>query len=374
MQASSVKSSGRERWQALLKGEDVGPFVSPLCDSWRLSIPYRWPFQEPDPFPQGYRWHYVSEQMAMAGTCGWTPSFLAGIDLAARDKDIAPKSASTIENGVTRTETRISTPFGDLTSVNEQQLTNHVIKPMLETEEDYRRMAWVVRRRADYDEDAAVAQGQELRRAIGGRGVLGTWIGAPICSVDRDNMFYHMADWPDACEELRKATMEFTLKQIVTLRKAGFDYLFYCVDGTEWVSPDFIKNYVVEDTREIFKIWRGMDGFILWHSCGKVKILLEAGIYNDLKPDVFETLSEPPVGNLPSLKWARERLDPKIITKGNMPLNILLQGTPDDVRADVCRIREETRGWRHIFGLSDDVLADTPLQNCLAFTDEAMRE
>jgi len=78
--------------------------------------------------------------------------------------------------------------------------------------------------------------------------------------------------------------------------------------------------------------------------------------------------------DLPSLQWARQRLIPEIITKGNIPLNILLNGTEDEVRSEVRKVKEETQGYRHIVGLSDDVLHNTPLSNCLALVDEAKRK
>jgi len=42
-------------------------------------------------------------------------------------------------------------------------------------------------------------------------------------------------------------------------------------------------------------------------------------------------------------------------------------------REEVRRVREQTRGTRHIVGLSDGVLANTPLANALALVDEARR-
>ena len=142
---------------------------------------------------------------------------------------------------------------------------------------------------------------------------------------------------------------------------------------SEWISPDFFRDRFLADTLLILKEWRALGGFVLWHSCGHVKQLIEAGFYNECLPEVFETLSEPPVGNLPSLRWARERLDRRIVTKGNMPLGVLLNGSEDEVRAEVRRIREETRGYRHIVGLSDDVLNNTPLRNIKAYVDEGTR-
>ena len=367
--------SPREKWFALLRGGDVGPMVSPLCDDWALDIPYRWPYPEPDPFPPGHAANGLSQQLAMAGICGWDATFLAGVPMPPRNPDVVPQTKSTpLAGGGTRFEHCIRTPYGDLTTVEEHKTTMHVVKHWLESEADYRKAGWVTRQQADYDEDAAIARGREYLAAVKDRGVLGTWFGPPAINLgSRDNWFYHLADWPDAFAELHAVTTELSLKQARTLRKAGFDYLFYCVDGAEWISPSFFRNYVTANTRKIFAEWRAAGGFILWHSCGRIKAFVEAGFYNELKPEIMETLSEPPVGNLPSLKWARERLDRAIITKGNMPLNVLLEGTPAAVRAEVRRIKAETQGYRHIVGLSDDVLRNTPLANCQAFVDESRR-
>lgn len=366
--------SAREKWQLLLQGKDTGPMVSPLCDDWSLDSPYHWPYEDPDPFPPGHRWHALSQQMAMAKVCGWDPTFLSGVDMPQKNQKIMPESRTTTIDGGSRTESRVWTPYGELSCITEQKATAHTVKQWLETEGDFRRATWLAREQIDYDEDVAIEQGQQMRRAVGAKGILGTWFGPPTVNyLNRDMMFYHMADWPHAFMELHQATRDIVFRQVETFRKAGFDYLFYCVDGTEWISPDFFREWVLENTREIFKRWRAMGGFILWHSCGRLAKFVELGFYNDLKPEIMETFSEPPVGNLPSLRWARERMDRSIATKGNIPLNILLNGTEDDVRQEVRRVRDETSGYRHIVGLSDDMLHHTPLANARAFVDEARR-
>ena len=362
----------RKKWQLFVAGQDAGPMVSPLCDDWSLDAPYAWPYEGPDPFPPGHPQHSLSQQMAMARLCGWDPTFLAGVPLTPRNAGIHPQSKTVQIDGGSRTESRISTPLGDLTSITESKTTSRTVKAWLETEDDFRRMTWLTRQQLDYDEDAAIAHGRLLRSAIGDRGVLGIWFGPPLGNnLNRDMMFYHIADWPDAFDELHQATRLLALKQIETYHKADYDYLFYCVDATEWISPDFFREHLLEDTREILTRWRAMGGFVLWHSCGRVAKFVELGFYNIFKPEIFETMSEPPVGDLPSLRWARERLDPAIATKGNIPLNVLLSGTPDDVRAAVRRVRAQTAGYRHVVGLSDDVLKGTPLANARAFVDEA---
>lgn len=365
--------SGAEKWRAFLAGEDVGPMVSPLCDDWALDIPYHWPYEEPDPFPPGHGDEILSQQMAMAKVCGWDATFLCGGGFVPRRPEVRPESRTAQVNGVSRTETRIRTPYGDLTSIVESKTSLHTVKAMVQTEEDLRRMAWVTRMQAEYEDDAIIADGWRRKKALRERGVMGTWFGAPVgygLSHD-ETLFYLAADYPDAFQELVSASYDMLVKQLDLLAKAGFDYLFYCVDGTEWGSPAFFEQYVKEHTRQLHAIWRRSGGFVLWHSCGHVKKYLELGFFNDLKPEILETLSEPPVGDVPSLRWARERLDPAIATKGNVPLNILLQGKPEDVRAEVRRVRAQTAGYRHVVGLSDDLLKNTPLANARAFVEEA---
>lgn len=370
----SQNYSMREKWFYFLNGEDVGQMVSPLCDDWSLNIPYHWPYNDADPFPPGSKYHGVSQQMAMAGVCGWDPTFLAAVEFQPKNKDILPETKSKTTDGRTRIEARIQTPYGDLTSVTERLTSAHTVKAWLENEDDLRKAIWLTRQQADYDEDMAIKEGAYIRKGIGDRGVLGTWFGPPIVNLqNREEIFYHMVDWPCLFEELHAVTSELAFKKIDTLRKAGFDYLFYCVSGTEWISPDFFRKYILENTRQIFARWRGQGGFILWHSCGHLKTFINEGFYNELKPEIFETLSVPPVGDLPSLGWALKRLSPDIITKGNIPLDVLLNGTEDEVRFCVQKVKEETQGYQHIIGLSDDILHNTPLKNCLAMVDQARR-
>jgi len=364
--------SVREKWFGLLKGQDVGPMVSPLCEDWALDQPYHWPYDEPDPFPPGSPYQIVSQQMAMAKLCGWDPTLLAWFDYPPRNADALPEVRRQSLGDRTRVESCIRTPYGDLTCTEEIAASSHTVKPWLQTEEDYRKAVWLTQQQLDYDEDAGIAEGKRLRQAIGDRGVLGTWSGPPNVNLcNHDERFFHMADWPEAYAELHEVTTALILKKIATFRKAGFDYLFYCVSGTEWISPDFFRSHEAQNTRAIFDQWRADGGFVLWHPCGHAKAFVEAGIYNEFKPEIFETLSVPPVGNLPSLSWARQQLDPAIITKGNIALDLLQNGPVEQIRAAVHQVREDTRGYRHVVGLSDDVFHNTPLAHCRAFVEAA---
>ena len=368
--------TGSEKWRLFLAGQDVGPMVSPLCDDWTIDVPYRWPFPEPDPFPPGHGDAILSEQMAMAGVCGWDATFLCGGGFIPAREEARPKTKVTpMPGGGNRVENCYTTPYGDLTCITEAKTSMHTVKQYVETEEDLRRLAWVIRAEAKYNDDEIIADGWRRKKALRERGLMGTWFGPPVGNSlpSDEKVFYLASDYPEAFAEVSAAQFDLACLQVDLLAKAGFDYLFYCVNGTEWGSPSFFRDHMQEPTRKLFKRWHDQGGVVLWHSCGHVKAYVELGFFNDLMPDILETLSEPPVGTVPSLAWARGQLDRRIATKGNMPLNILLQGTPEDVRADVNRIRSQTAGYRHVVGLSDDLLKNTPIANALAFVDEARR-
>jgi len=364
--------SAREKWGLYLAGYDAGPMVSPLCDDWSLDIPYRWPFDEPEYFPAGHKRHVLCQQMAMGEICGYDPAFLSAVDFVCKDMDDATKTTTETIEGGKRETTAITTPYGDLVKIVDHRRTSEIVRDFIETEEDMKRAIWYTRQCLDYDEGLALGQGEEARRAVGGKGMLGTWSGGPLFNMeDQTKVYLHAFDWPDLFEELHDVSCELQLKRHMTYRKAGFDYLFYCVGGTEYSSPEFLHKWLTRQTKTEFKQWQDEGGFIIWHSCGHIRKLIEMGFYNEFMPEIFETLSEPPFGNLPGLKWSRERIHKDIITKGNLSLDIISTGTEEDVRRDVRRIREETKGYRHIVGLSDDIMKDTPLANALAFVDES---
>lgn len=365
--------TGREKWLRFLAGEDMGTMVSPLCDKWGTDRPYQWTLPEPEPFPKGTANDMLSQQIMMAETFHWDPLFLASLDFCPRNGPIPSRQQrEKISDTITRITTTISTPYGNLTQImDENNQTLCLVKDFLTEEEDFSRMLWLTEQQMDIEEDAVLEQGEKIRKAVADRGLIGTWVGTSAMMADISVLFFLETDFPEAFEELFEAKKKLLRKQLSLYRKAGFDYLFYVIPGTEWISPAFFERWLAEEIAENIQSWRESGGYTLWHTCGLEKAFMERGFYNRLKPDIFETLSEPPVGNLPSLKWGREQLDPAIITKGNISLDLMLNGTPEQIREQVRYVKDSTQGYRHIIGLSDNILDNTPYENLIAFVEEA---
>jgi len=363
--------TGREKWGRFLAGDDSIPLVAPLCDKWSVGdIPYAWKGPGPEPFPPGANNHQLCGQLMMAQTFGWEPLFLAAIDFQPKDKRLAVK----VSIHESKTMFTIHTPEGDLQRIVEDNgATHRCLKEYLESESDYQKMLWHTLHTQDFDREDALAQGRKIRRAVGDAGMLGTWVDLCVLMTDIQALFFHCMDFPEAFEALCMARRERQRKQLALYREAGFDYLFYVVPGTEWVSPSFFRAWMQEEIKANMAWWKSQGGFTVWHTCGHAKAFLEQGIYNEMMPDIFETLSEPPVGNIPSLEWARQRLDERIVTKGNLSLELLLNGSESDVRQAVRRVKQQTAGYRHIMALSDNILDGTPSRNLRAFVEESRR-
>ena len=369
--------TGRDKWRRFLAGEDVGPMVNPLCDKWCTGdIEYKWDGGGAEPFEPSEDQGQFMGQIMMGKTFGWDPLFYARIPFLPNDKSLIPVVETSAKGDRTQTLTTLKTPLGDLTRIDEQGvLTSRCIKEYLEDESDYEKMIWYTSQIKDFDKEAALDFGRRLRETAGEMGMLGTWVSPSAGSVGIQSLFYHLMDYPDAFERLRDVKMELKQLQLDVYREAGFDFMFFCVGGMDSISPGYYQEWLEEEVCETISWWKSTGGFTLWHGCGHVREYVELGLFNKAKPEMLETLSEPPVGNLPSLSWARERLDPGIITKGNIPLNILYEGTPEDVRAAVRHIKSETKNHRgiHVIGLSDNVLTGTPSANLHAYVDEGYR-
>jgi MtaA/CmuA family methyltransferase len=108
--------------------------------------------------------------------------------------------------------------------------------------------------------------------------------------------------------------------------------------GMGFLRPEMYEEFITPYESQIAKAVKAEGGFIYTHTCGAIGDRLELMIQSGISG--IECLDPPPLGNV-DLQEAVELLNGKIFIKGNVdPVNTLLRGDSDKVRADVGEVLE----------------------------------
>ncbi len=147
------------------------------------------------------------------------------------------------------------------------------------------------------------------------------------------------------------------------LVEVGVDFVWIGAPGTELLSPDIWRRVIIPQSRRFVEHVHGLGGRVHFHCCGQSQLWIDKGFYNEIGIDVVETLSPPDSGNVDDLAAARAAIDASIVTRGNIDLGLLRDGSAQQC-ADAARtVIEATRGYPHLVALADAVLQGTPVEN-----------
>jgi uroporphyrinogen-III decarboxylase len=153
--------------------------------------------------------------------------------------------------------------------------------------------------------------------------------------------------------------------------RGGTDLIYASGVAAELMSPQMFEATFLPLLKRQSEFVHKLGCKFYYHSCGKTKLFIEKGFYNEILPDLFETLSPPPPGVITDLRAMREILDPRICTKGNMFNEILRTGTPEEIAEGAKKVVDATWGYRHMVAISDSVLWGTPVESIRHFVKSA---
>jgi hypothetical protein len=177
-----------------------------------------------------------------------------------------------------------------------------------------------------------------------------------------------------------KELMEFCADDVIQVGKkiveAGGDVMRVVgnVAHGGMVSSEFYLEHIFPYEKRYINSLTSDGSKVLFHNCGQCASLLEA-YRTMLNGQAFESLSTPPSGgDVTSLKSARRTLGERVVMVGNFDqVHLLKEGTKDDIRKEVGKIFEETRGDnRFIFSTSDSIVPETPKENIEALVEFAL--
>jgi hypothetical protein len=210
---------------------------------------------------------------------------------------------------------------------------------------------------------------REYKSKINGRGLLRFEVPLPFEGmwwVPRQDPIYHLYDWPDTFKKYMREAMETILVFIEAAVKGGADLIFFGSVGTELYSEKLITEHVLKDAIKVSKFIRKLGVLSIFHCCGFSKVWIDTGYLNDVRPDIYESLSGPPVGEIEDMRAYRKKIDNAICTRGNIDLGILHDGTVEDVEAQVKKTLEDMKGFKHIVAGTCAITIGTPLENIRA--------
>ena len=218
-----------------------------------------------------------------------------------------------------------------------------------------------------------------IRKALGEEEPLDIqWAMQPyelMCFPDTMNTAIFAMECPEMFKQLMDKILRLNEALLRAVAKGGADFVFLGGPGSEMISPRYYEDYLVPYSKIVTEMAHENGLLVYTHICSPIEPMLTMGYYSQMGIDLFETLSEAPVGNVKSMADAFSKLSPDMCTRGNIGLDKLLQCKPQEIREISLSILEAAARMnrKHILAASDYMFYDTPAENVHAMC-EAVRE
>ncbi len=216
------------------------------------------------------------------------------------------------------------------------------------------------------------------RELVGEDGLTGPWVHGVfnLCASYRDlaDVLADLYDDPAFYAEMMEYFYVRVTDFIGQVIDAGADFISLSgnMANGSMVGPVLFKKFVMPYEMRLIDFIHQRGAKIIYHNCGDARALLP--LYNQMHLDMFETLTEPPYGDV-DLEEALQVVQPPTVLSGNIDqIDFLMTATPEEVTEVVKRtiLRVKERG-SFIFACTDYLRERTPEANLRAFADAALR-
>lgn len=319
----------------------------------------------------------LDDQIAVAQRCGYTAAFVQG---ATPDLTVNPGLIGLVETervGESKQERRyqqrIATPRGELCRelVEQPQRGITAVSDWLTAPEQFAAAAWIC------EDILSGARDAQIRAYY--RGIVDKTNAYGVTQIQLELPFFLFGlagyatgpvmlcmDENSGYAEIMTLAEQALLHVADLLLSAGVDFLWIGAGGSELLSPAIWEKLLVPQAWRMTRYVHERGGRIHFHCCGQSRLWVERGYFNQIGMDVLETLAPPPVGTIDHLADVRAQLDASIVTRGNIDLELIRTGTPDECAAAVRRVRAATKGYAHLVSGADAILYGTPEDNLRA--------
>jgi hypothetical protein len=272
----------------------------------------------------------------------------------------------------------INTPHGALVRKREMKpgFDPWTVESAVRTSEDFAKVEWYAQELANCVPLLVPGWEKELE-IVGGEAVSGIMLLLPVemyWLVSYADQCLMYMDYPEQCKRAMDAILESNKVIAAAALKAGVQLIVMGSAGLELFSPDIFRNAIIPYAKEMCSFVRENGGLSFYHMCGHSLEIARLGWLNEIHPDIFETFSPPPCGVVKNLAEARAMLSPEICSRGNLPVEILLDGPSEKIIKETKKLASMTKDWKHIIGIADTVMGGTPPENIRTFARTARGE
>jgi hypothetical protein len=185
--------------------------------------------------------------------------------------------------------------------------------------------------------------------------------------IDRlgvEGAFMAMLSHPEKCKEILLRHASALCKHVSEQIDAGADAINFSAPwtGQNFISLKMYEEVIVPAQAQIARMCRDRGVPCYCHTCGEIDDRLEMIV--DIGFAGLECLDPPPLGNV-WLEDAVRRIGDRAFIKGNIdPVNVLMNGSPEEVRKDAIRRLEigmKAKGF--ILSTACSIAPATPAEN-----------
>jgi len=186
-----------------------------------------------------------------------------------------------------------------------------------------------------------------------------------------ENLMLDFIDHPVFVHELLRAIADYNIAQVKKALTYDVDAVYF---GDDWgqqhglqMGPALWREFIYPEIKRMYGTVRDAGKYVFIHSCGDVDELfddlIDIGLncFNPFQPEVMD------VSALVQKYRGRLTFHGGLSTQKTLPF-----GTPYDVRAETRRLLSLGRDGGYILSPAHAVEGDVPIENMLAFIDEAL--